>query len=238
MSAIYLKVLQPTQFGAPSILYYLTVKMGYIADSNFHNYPKPDTFKTGLSVVYSKDTTVLLYTDSVGKWIRIPLNPYSFTYYGVGDTAKKDSMPPRKYFVVEFSSQLALSKSTMIASLTCPRNGGVLGGTTTQTTSKTTSGNLYDFGFDIGPPVSTNVAPVVSGQLLAMYPNPATDWLHISGIKGAVNYSINDNTGRMLRSEPMPSFNAVSLHDLPPGMYILRIWGTDQQPQTLQFVKQ
>ena len=52
-----------------------TVKMGYTNDSTFPNGPgKYDTFKTGLTTVYGPATFVTTLVDTIGYWVKIPVN--------------------------------------------------------------------------------------------------------------------------------------------------------------------
>lgn len=87
--------------------------------------------------------------------------------------------------------------------------------------------DLKEFGFDIGFPSSVGEATM--GAVINVYPNPATDVLHISSgkdISGVV--SINDMTGRTVLQEDFNGKDCqVSVASFPNGMYFYKVVSKD-----------
>lgn len=57
---------------------------------------------------------------------------------------------------------------------------------------------------------------------LNLYPNPASDVLYLSELKGSFTYKIFDKTGQIAQ-EGISASSAISLEDLPQGAYILQV---------------
>jgi trimeric autotransporter adhesin len=86
------------------------------------------------------------------------------------------------------------------------------------------------------PPVgiSTN-----SGRdLFSVYPNPANDWLQLSGSSG-MEIRLKDITGRMLKTLTMNSASqTLSITDLQPGVYLVESVGGDGERKCVRVVKE
>lgn len=70
-------------------------------------------------------------------------------------------------------------------------------------------------------------------DLVTVYPNPATDYITITGIKN-VNVMIYDLTGKLIMSNDLNSTQTISVADLENGNYILLIQ-SDQVSFTRKF---
>jgi len=60
-------------------------------------------------------------------------------------------------------------------------------------------------------------------QQVTIYPNPATDVFHISGLSGISSISLTDLSGRTLLSEQASNNEVILGNTLPKGIYILKI---------------
>lgn len=73
--------------------------------------------------------------------------------------------------------------------------------------------------------VSTSVSTVAGVGNFTMYPNPATDLIHFSTDRN-VTVVIYDLSGQVLKTaEITNSNNAISISDLPTGLYSARVYG-------------
>ncbi|QKG55515.1 T9SS type A sorting domain-containing protein [Hymenobacter sp. BRD128] len=63
-----------------------------------------------------------------------------------------------------------------------------------------------------------------SAAAIALYPNPARDYLTISGLATAATAEICDATGRVVQRQPLAS-PQLSTQALVPGLYLLRVLG-------------
>lgn len=75
---------------------------------------------------------------------------------------------------------------------------------------------------------------------ISLFPNPSSNFIQISGLKNEkVTLQIFDNLGKILKAESFISENqkTVDIHDLPAGMYYVRI-SQNNESKTLKFLKQ
>jgi Leucine-rich repeat (LRR) protein len=67
-------------------------------------------------------------------------------------------------------------------------------------------------------------ARTIEGLSVKVYPNPATESLHISGLQGTTTLRLMDSAGRMLqRLETASSTETISLTGRVPGLYLLSV---------------
>ncbi len=85
------------------------------------------------------------------------------------------------------------------------------------------------------PPL--RVAQTQAGKI-AIYPNPATDYLHVQGLASATTIHIYDVTGRLVATQALqPQDASIRIAHLQAGSYVARIVKADEA-LTLQFVKE
>jgi hypothetical protein len=90
-------------------------------------------------------------------------------------------------------------------------------------------------GFDIQPDAIADVTQVQ--ERIRLFPNPAQDALHITGVASGMSYSIYDIAGRLLESGIVTD-KTIDISILPGGFYTLRLRSTAKAVQTLKFTKQ
>ena len=75
---------------------------------------------------------------------------------------------------------------------------------------------------------------------ITLYPNPASNILTIKGVESANSISIFDVLGkeqiRIKNTETNSHFNKVDIHQLQPGLYIIKVFGAKTQ-NSLKFIK-
>ena len=62
-----------------------------------------------------------------------------------------------------------------------------------------------------------------TSNALAIYPNPVTSTFRIANLKATSSVEILDNAGRMVQSKKIAPADEVSVQNLKPGMYLVRI---------------
>lgn len=90
-------------------------------------------------------------------------------------------------------------------------------------------------GFDIQPDAVVDVTQVQ--ERVRLFPNPAQDALHISGVAFTTFYNIYDVMGRLLQTGTVTD-KAIDISILPSGFYTLRLRSKSKASQTLKFTKQ
>jgi hypothetical protein len=77
------------------------------------------------------------------------------------------------------------------------------------------------------------------GDKLSIYPNPASDNLHVS-TEVACNYNICDVTGRVIKGGTLlQGDNSISLDQVSSGLYLLKLLSSDGAEQRVyRFSKQ
>jgi len=70
---------------------------------------------------------------------------------------------------------------------------------------------------------------------IKIYPNPATEYLHITNAGTGIQYQITDFSGRLYHKGKLNS-DKINVHDLTPGNYILQIETKDKVHQ-FKFIK-
>ena len=64
--------------------------------------------------------------------------------------------------------------------------------------------------------------PTPKGEI-TIYPNPATDGIHIDGLEGTGTLTFSDVTGKMLLKQQVTASAYVPVSSLPSGLYIVRL---------------
>jgi hypothetical protein len=89
--------------------------------------------------------------------------------------------------------------------------------------------------------IGFNVMPLGVGEMQQkgnmLYPNPATNELHVIGVTGAFSYTVKDLTGRTLRKGESRD-GRIALQGLSSGNYFLTVQQQDKEPQNIHFIKQ
>jgi hypothetical protein len=94
--------------------------------------------------------------------------------------------------------------------------------------------NITLVGFDIQPDAIADVTQ--ARERILLFPNPAQEALHISGVASGTSYSIYDIAGRLLESGAVTD-KTIDISLLPAGFYTLRLRSTAKAVQTLKFTK-
>jgi len=95
-------------------------------------------------------------------------------------------------------------------------------------------GEVEDYGITFSSSfLSTNEAS--KKNEVTIYPNPASDILHVSGITTNANFEIYNVLGQKVE-EGTVSNNKINLHNMTRGNYFLHVKDKDQSVQ-LKFIK-
>ncbi|HEY1031809.1 MAG TPA: DUF4397 domain-containing protein [Flavipsychrobacter sp.] len=87
------------------------------------------------------------------------------------------------------------------------------------------------------PAVTSSVANIDGGTTFSVWPNPATDVLHIDGLKGSYNATIYDVTGKMISAVNNSNNSDINISNIGNGVYFIRLEnGTNSE--VIKFVKQ
>ncbi|WP_420571873.1 T9SS type A sorting domain-containing protein [Kordia sp.] len=110
--------------------------------------------------------------------------------------------------------------------------------------------NTADIYFDFNPPITTNTVTTIVVDVLsvtenqfdafAIFPNPSTDILNITGTNTIKNIDIYDITGKHIKSISIKnnvSNTQINLQDLSFGMYSLEVITTENQKQVHKIIK-
>lgn len=81
-----------------------------------------------------------------------------------------------------------------------------------------------------------HIAPATRSTGWQLYPNPATDYITLSG-NGAAVYHLTDITGRKLMQGSVFGEGSVNVSQLPVGMYLIQIQSGSKK-ETFKFLKQ
>jgi hypothetical protein len=103
-----------------------------------------------------------------------------------------------------------------------PASGSVLNFATAQTIRVTSEkGVSSDWQIRVTIPSPVHMQEALS---IKIYPNPATDYLHISGLQGTTTLRLMDSAGRMLQHmETSSSSETIYFTDRVPGLYLLSV---------------
>lgn len=205
-----------------------TAKIGYTTDSFFRYWGMTsfDTFKTGLTTVFGPVSFTVTGTDSIGKWVRIPLaTPF---YYN-----------KEQRFVVEYSHGLKTNSAgfDIMASNKAPlyspnRNRNIVG---YRDSLRQPQGNaniiLMDLGFDMQPNAVNSIPS--SFRSFGLFPNPSTDGrfnVSFEAMKAVnrvavtlINVSGQQVWQRSYNVSGTRFFKEINPGDIPKGVYTVRI---------------
>lgn len=200
--------------GSPVTYYGLTVKIGYTSETDF-NHSGQDSFLTGLTTVFYASAIMFPGADTIGKWVKIPVNAGNFFY------------DPSKNFVVELSNGAKpLHGFFLLASNSYPDYRGAGGGPTPGCSPKP---NAMEFGFDLA---TTGLTETGHAPAIHVYPNPAQDIVTVaynSEITGGeLEISLNSISGQQLQihrfKKAQEQFSEkLDIRDIPKGFYFLNI---------------
>ena len=82
--------------------------------------------------------------------------------------------------------------------------------------------------------LSTVDAP--SAEKITLYPNPASEYVKVSGFKGNVKYQIHNAEGKMIQQGMTDSKTEINISQLTKGFYIFSVEDKNH-PQTMKFIK-
>jgi hypothetical protein len=108
-------------------------------------------------------------------------------------------------------------------------------------------GEVEDYTVNITPakmdlPANENNDEDVSLPQLNLYPNPATDVLHLDlkGFEGRVNTQVFDLTGKLMQAQITEegSQSQLDIQSLSQGLYILRITDEGGKTATAKWIKE
>jgi len=98
----------------------------------------------------------------------------------------------------------------------------------------------FNLGRIIVRQVETAIGPGNEGKHSVLYPNPAGDYLMVETGRETEKLDVYDLTGRLVHSETITSgkrTNRISLHSLPPGIYVVRIRFHDSATRAYKMIK-
>lgn len=77
-------------------------------------------------------------------------------------------------------------------------------------------------------------------KTLRLYPNPATNSLHLKPGQGQTfkTYTIYNLAGQSLQKNTYPTTNKININNLAPGLYFLKLTQPNGQQTTKQFIKE
>lgn len=77
----------------------------------------------------------------------------------------------------------------------------------------------------------------VESSVIDVYPNPATDFMQLTGASGQGSVTLFDITGKMIFNESnMTLTNAIDVSGLTSGAYIMKIEGEEFAPKTMKVI--
>jgi hypothetical protein len=78
---------------------------------------------------------------------------------------------------------------------------------------------------------------MVNGAQLKLYPVPAERMLHVEGLEKEARYEVFNQLGVKMMSGVLEG-NQLKIENLPPGIYLMQVAGSDKHIHRLRFVKQ
>ncbi len=223
VKAVYIRV-GNNPLGINTVNYeYFTMKIGYTNDSTYpHGNNAYDTFKTGLTTLYGPANFSATGTDSVGRWIKIPVTTGSWTYR----TEQK--------FVVEFAmgpNATATGFDIMETNVGQPGKRRTIGGyrDSIRVFSNTNIG-MMDIGFDL---VTSGVDGLNNITAFGLFPNPASGGRFNVSLDAAkplaeATITVSNALGQVVWQQQYAQpgkklFKEVSLNKPAPGIYFAHI---------------
>lgn len=238
ISSVYLRVGRvygSTITPNPTTFTDVRIKMGYTQDTGFirKTGATHDSFKTNLTLVYYQPSTSIYGADTVGTWVRFPLNQGNFSYRRTKNLVVEVSRPSTGTSTTNYGFDWMASTNCF----RCVLNGYYDSVTSTQMGT----GYQLDIGFNdsTGP---SSVALVSSLQGFYTYPNP-NNGLFTVGFEPShtlepIAVSVADMTGRQVWQRIYSDVSAdlftanVDLRNMPKGCYLLQVQkGMDRSVQ-------
>lgn len=90
------------------------------------------------------------------------------------------------------------------------------------------STQTFFFDFHETDPVAVAGVSSMANNALNIYPNPATDYLHVEPPYNNMDYTITDLSGRIIKSGTVAG-NRIDINDMTPGIYTLTISTADDK---------
>jgi hypothetical protein len=216
-----------------------TIRMGYMPtdqnhpDSMYLNGVAPISWYPVDTVFYTPSFAANMPLDSAD-WIRFTLQQpfyYDATHNFLIDFSNDSSqyyMPPdNEFHIVRFKVD-GNNYSYGVASVPSYTSNWSLD------TSRV-GRDMPLIGFDLQPDAIADVTQ--AQERIRLFPNPAQEALHITGVASGSSYSIYDIAGRLLESGIVTD-KIIDISLLPAGFYTLRLRSTAKAVQTLKFTKQ
>jgi CubicO group peptidase (beta-lactamase class C family) len=100
-----------------------------------------------------------------------------------------------------------------------------------------TTGNQPVYTLDGNPTLVLHPAAEAEQPMLAVYPNPVLGELRVDGALANLPYKLTTAQGSLLQEGTLTPERTISVRQLPPGLYLLRVRETEQE-SVLRFVKE
>ncbi len=229
-TAVYLRV--GREYGPstpnPTIWDSMRIRMGYTSDTAFvHHTPNLayDTFYTSLTTVFMQPKFTVYGADSVGTWVRFPLNMQAGFNYN-----------RQKNLIVDISRAYRASLSAYgfdwMNSNQAPKRA-LSGEYDSIRTSYLAYGHVFDIGFDFPGSGPSGIAAQESLRDFYTYPNPAPGGRFTAGFErsggGEALITVSDMAGRSVWQGAIPGggpglvVRNIDLSVQPKGCYLLRV---------------
>jgi hypothetical protein len=213
---IYLRVGRQAAGGSTTVYSNFTVKMGYATKGVFVNSGR-DSFLTGLTKVFDQASFTIPGGDTLGKWIKIPLNLGNFIY----DSTKK--------FVVEVAEGLPVPQNPIGLMASTPLNNRSKSANRDSVASTTSFSSVMDFGFDL---FSVGVDDLTDLTNVDLTPNPSDGRVKITidAFKPLINLKIavRNIAGQIVYQQTYKYSGKqiseqIDLDSQPKGMYFVEL---------------
>jgi hypothetical protein len=224
VSNVYLRV--GKTYNTPHTITYhnFTIKLGYTADSSFPHYTSWDTFKTGLTTVYTAAATVFTGADTIANWIKIPCTSGNFVFN------KTQKMVLEVSHKGETGGTSFPGFDWMSSNNGAPMRRSIGSYTDSVRAFNSSTTQIPDLGFDL---VTTDVAALSNITSFGLFPNPATDGhFNVSfdagqAVKTATVTVTNVTGQRVLRQAYSPAgnsfFKEIDMGAAAKGIYFVEV---------------
>ncbi len=227
VNAVYIKVGYNISGISPYVISKFKIAMGYTNDSFFSKNPNQITsFKGGLTTVYGPANFTATGIDSIGRWVRVPLNPGSFSFNPerkfVFEVSRGPKVDGSKGFDIMMSNQGIANKYRIL--------GGHPDSTWTYTVGGGASALIMDFGMDLA---TTGLDAVNNVNSFGLFPNPTSDArfnvsFESSKPVGEALISVTSVTGQRVFHQSFTGlsttfFREISLPGVAKGLYFVEL---------------
>ena len=85
-----------------------------------------------------------------------------------------------------------------------------------------------------------NLSNEFSNHELSIYPNPASEYIYVGGNSQAdvMDYMILNTLGKRIQNGQLDQKHSISIYNLTPGIYILKLTNSDGKVYTKEIIKQ